>query len=551
VPNSKLEFSRGDNIAGKYEVLDLLDESPLGVTYRVKHLKTGKYVRLMLLSPRIAGREKKDDIIRAFKTAKATTHPHLIKVGELGEHDGVAYVTLEDFEGTPLRELLQEYKIGGRQFAVKEAAQITTQILEALGACHETGSVLRALRPEYVLVKIRHTGPRRQTFVAQTKVLGNGFWDLVPSAILAEDEFTRGEAQYIAPEMKSFEPIASACSDVYSAGVIFYEMLVGTAPVGTFQLPKTRRPDLPSHVNNVVELALAQAPDDRYQSAYDFLTDIQRTFQDPTLADTVERKAIIGPLGWTLALVAVALVAIIVWNLRPDEKLANEAADSQLRADVMERHSKPTPGEVASILEKHPDNMAYVPPGPFISGRIHSEKTTEGARISEPLAVVHDMDGYLIDMFEFKNVKGALPVYNVNHIEAKAFCESVNKRLCSDLEWEKACKGPQNNVYSYGDTYDEEFCGAGVEDPYKSGAKADCKSRWGVFDMSGSFREWTDSPPNGKQNRRIVKGGLKSNPIRGTRCAMTTDEGNAFKDTSLSFRCCRDADAAPIKPADP
>jgi len=549
VPNSKLEFSRGDDIAGKYEVVDLLDESPLGVTYRVKHLKTGKYVRLMLLHPRVAGREQKDKIIAAFKKAKATAHPHLIKVGELGEHDGIAYITLEDFDGSPLRELLQEYKIGGRQFAVKEAAQITTQILEALTACHADGSVIRALRPEYVLVKIRYTGPRRQTFVAQCKVIGNGFWDLVPSAILAEDEFTRGEAQYIAPEMKSFEPVPTACSDVYSAGVIFYEMLVGTAPVGTFQLPRTRRPDLPPHVNNVIELALAQAPDDRYQSATDFLTDIQRTFQDATLADTGERKAIIGPLGWGLALVTVALVALVAYGFRSDEKLENEALDSQKRADVLERHSTPTPGEVAAILERHPKNMAYIPPGPYIAGRLHSEDTNEGARSSEPLAIVQDMDGYLIDMFEFENLKDAPPVYHVNHIDAKKLCAEAQKRLCTEHEWEKACKGPQNTVYSYGDTYDEEFCGGGVEDPYKSGAKAGCKSKWGVFDMSGSFREWTDTHPHGKKKRRIVKGGLKSNPIRGTRCAMRTDEGDAFTDRSLSFRCCRDVDAPAYDPA--
>ena len=100
-----------------------------------------------------------------------------MKIGELGEHDGVAYVTYEDFEGGTLRELLQEYRINGKQFALKEAAQIVMQILEGLDALHKSGLVLRALRPEYVLVNVRYTGPRKQTFVAQTKVVGAGFWD--------------------------------------------------------------------------------------------------------------------------------------------------------------------------------------------------------------------------------------------------------------------------------------------------------------------------------------------------------------------------------------
>ena len=84
--STQLEFSRGEVLAEKYEVVDLLDESPLGVTYRVKHLKSGKYVRMMLLRPKIAGREQKDQIVAAFKKAKQITHPHLVKLGELGEH---------------------------------------------------------------------------------------------------------------------------------------------------------------------------------------------------------------------------------------------------------------------------------------------------------------------------------------------------------------------------------------------------------------------------------------------------------------------------------
>ena len=237
----KLEFSRGEELAGKYEVVDLLDESPLGLTYRVKHLKTGKYVRLCLLRPSVAGRDQKDAIIKAFKTARSINHPNLLKVGELGEHDGVAYYTMEDFDGSSLRELLQEYKISGKQFSVREAAQVVMQILEGVAAAHKAGCVMRSLRPEYVQVSVRYTGPRRQTFVAQVKIVGLCFWDMLPAAVLAEDEFTRGEAQYIAPEMKSFDPVPTQRSDVYSAGVIFYEMLVGTAPVGTFQLPKTRQ----------------------------------------------------------------------------------------------------------------------------------------------------------------------------------------------------------------------------------------------------------------------------------------------------------------------
>ena len=291
-----LEFSRGDILADKYEVIDLLDESPLGPTYRVKHVESGKFVRLCLLRPAIANAEKKSDIIQAFKTARGLQHEHLLKIGELGDHDGIAYFTMQDFEGSTLRELLQEYKIEGKQFALEEAAQIVIQVLEGLQAIHDDGNVFRALRPEYVLVDVRYAGPR-QTFVARVKLFGTAFWDLVPAGTLAEDEFTRGEAQYIAPELKSFDPNPTPRSDVYSAGVIFYEMLTGTAPIGTFQQPTKLRDGLPRHVDDIVELALAHAPEDRYRTATDLKLDIRRIFEDPDLREET-RRPLITPVGW-------------------------------------------------------------------------------------------------------------------------------------------------------------------------------------------------------------------------------------------------------------
>ena len=539
--NRKLEFSRGDVIAEKYEVVDMLDQSPLGITYRVKHLKTGKYVRLTLLRPTIAGKEQKEQILAEFKRAKELTHPHLVKLGELGEHEGAAYYTFEDFEGSTLRELLQEYKIAGKQFALKEASQITMQVLEALGELHRNDIVMRALRPEYVLVNVRYTGPRKQTFLAQVKLVG-GFWDLVPAAILAEDEFTRGEAQYLAPELKSFDPTPTGRSDLYSAGVIFYEMLVGTAPVGTFQLPRTRRPDLPQHINDVAELALAQAAEDRYQSATDFINDIQRTFQDAGLTEKHEAKPLISPLGWALALVLVVFIAIILFNVGGDQTKERKALDSQLRAEVFESQNNPTPAEVQAILKAHQplQNMQYIPPGPFLAGRLHSE---DDASSSEPLAERRVTKGFLIDALEYPNIKGEEPITATTFTEAAKLCEDQGKRLCSSDEWERACKGPESKIYSYGDHFDPEFCGNGLDDRYRSGSKPECRNAWGVYDMSGNFIEWTATPA--KEGRYITKGGLRGNAEKGTRCAYSTDQAQAYKTGSLGFRCCRDLDAPP------
>lgn len=548
--SNKLEFSRGDEIAKKYEVIDLLDESPLGLTYRVKHLKTSKYVRLMVLRPKIANRDAKEQLIRAFKDAKGCKHDNLIKLGELGEHNGLAYVTMEDFDGTTLRELIAEYKIQGTPFNVKEAAQITIQILEGVEASNAAGFVFKALRPEYVLIKTRRTGPRKQNFVANVKLIGMGFWDLVPSAVLAEDEFSRGEAQYIAPELKSFEPKPTERCDVYSSGVMFYEMVVGTAPVGTFQLPKTRRPDLPDHVNNVAELALAHSPDDRYQTARDFIMDIQRIFDGSAEESSSHLKLLTPIIGIAmgLAILGVFAIAVILFNLRPDPVKVALANDAKARNAVVEtvREGMPSQAEMKALLQNHPANMAYIPGGPYLAGALEIEKFEKHnslAQAGEPVNEVREVKGYVIDLFEHPNLKTSAPTLEYTAAAAAKACEAEGKRLCTASEWEKACKGPSMYAYSYGDTFDPSFCGDGLDETYRSGAHDACRSGWGVYDMSGNFREWTSTIQPGSNNRIQVKGGVRAAAEKGTRCAFSKDERANYSDKAISFRCCRDADA--------
>jgi hypothetical protein len=542
----KLEYQRGEILASKYEVIDLLDRSPLGYAYRAKHVESGRYVRLLMLAPALAGREQKDDLINAVKIARQANHKNLIKTGELGQHKGVAYITMEDFDGPTLRELLQTHRAEGKKFTVREAAQITIGILEAAQALHDEGHVFRALRPEYVLVRIRHTGPRGTNVVVDVRVLGAGLWDLVPTGSLAEDEFTRGDAQYIAPELKSFNPEPTVRSDLYSAGVMFYELLVGTAPVGTFQLPRQRRPDLPKHVDDVCELALANSPDDRYPSARDFIADIQRIFQSEGQGEEATATRV-SPMLWLLGALLVAALAIVLYQSREDPYEAAMQRDLKLRKEILDRHPQPTDAEVAEVVARHPPNMAYVPAGPYVTGKLHHELDVQRP---EPMAEVKDMPGFLIDMFEYPNLLGAPPQHGVTFDEAARLCQEGGKRLCTADEFEKACKGPLNRVYGYGDTWDADFCGNGIEGVHPSGQMADCKSAWSVYDIAGNFREWTST--NRGDKRVLVKGGLPQAAERGTRCAFSSDESTAFSDETISFRCCRDLEAPVyVKPGTP
>lgn len=551
----KLEFSRGEMIASKYEVSDLLDESPLGVTHRAKHIKSGKYVRLLMLRPKVAGHAQKDHLVEIFKKIKDIQHPGLVKFGELAENDGVAYVTYEDFEGRTLRELLTEYRVEGKRLELKEAAQITVQILEALDALHSNGIVLRALRPEYVLINARHTGPRNRNFVARIKLLGAGLWDLVPSGALAEDEFSRGETQYLAPELKGFEPVATPRCDIYSAGVIFYELITGAPPLGTYQAPTTLRAELPKVVNDIVELALANSPDDRYPSTQDFLAAVQRTAVDaPEVEADGGRKILPFAIAGGLGFILLAAIGIILYSMSQtnDPTGDGKAADISARNTAREGLQVVDAATLQALLKTQPPNMAYIPGGTFIQGRMHDDPL---ALATEPLSKMAETKPFLIDQFEYPNQIGAPPMTDVDYSTAEKLCSDAGKRLCTELEWEKACKGPTNAIYGYNsstpaDVFDPDFCGNGLADKgYPSGNKDQCKSGYGVYDVSGNYREWTATPGKDGPSRRVVKGGMRGNPERGTRCAYSNDENQVFNDPSMSFRCCRDVDAPPWTPA--
>jgi serine/threonine protein kinase len=544
VTTIKLDFGRGDVLASHYEVNDQLAETPLGPTYRVKHLPSGKFLRLTVLRPELT--PDPDEVRAQFAKAKDLKHPHLLRLGELSQHERAWFFTYEDFDGKSLRELLSEYRLANRRFSLKDAAQVVNQVLEALAFLHDSGVVLRALRPEHILVNARYAGPRQQNFVAHVKLFGSCMFDLVSGGALVEDEYTRGEAQYLAPELKSFDPVASPRTDLYSAGVVFYEMLAGSAPVGTF-LPITQaRPEVPKLVDDVIELAMAHAPDDRYRSARDLINGIQRVFE----AAATDGEAPARSLPIILAIAAIGSVLVLSASiaiyafLSSDPDKSAQVKDQQLRVEIKDKHPMPTKAEREAVQAQHPNGMIYVPPGPYVHGRLqHDPHANKGA---EPLHEIVEVKGFLIDAFPYPGRPGASPTSKVTWHQARERCEATGKRLCTDREWEKACKGPRNLIYSYGDSFDPEICGPGVEVDYVSGARRECHSEWGVHDLSGGLAEWTATPMATNPDRYMVKGGSVASAERGSRCSYANDESGNYAHATISFRCCRDVDAPPV-----
>jgi formylglycine-generating enzyme len=183
--------------------------------------------------------------------------------------------------------------------------------------------------------------------------------------------------------------------------------------------------------------------------------------------------------------------------------------------------------------------MSYIVPGALVAGSPPNSLPRRPDRELPGEQVM--MKGFYIDKFAYPNEEGAIPLTNVSQAEARALCEKAGKRLCSELEWERACKGPSNNVYAWGDKYRADMCQLGATILARpSGMKVGCHSDFGVYDLHGGVLEWTASAfrRGASEGKVTLRGG---NGIAGElvgRCANAEPADPRTRSHEIGFRCC-------------
>ncbi len=151
------------------------------------------------------------------------------------------------------------------------------------------------------------------------------------------------------------------------------------------------------------------------------------------------------------------------------------------------------------------------------------------------------LKGFYIDVFPYPDEDGAIPLTGITQAEAAGTCAAAGKRLCSELEWERACKGPDNDTYEYGKHYAPDRCGTGALPSMRpTGLNVGCRSRFGVRDMHGGVWEWTASPWGRGTNRDLVtlRGGNAADGELVGRCANAMARPPGTKSGTIGFRCC-------------
>src|SRR6266850_5568612 len=273
----------GQILAEKYRIDERLSEGGMGTVYRGTHVLMDKTVAVKVLRPSLAADEK---IVARFsreaRAASRISHPHALSVTDFGESgNGIVFLVMEYLSGKTLKEIIREEG----PMALPRAVELIRQVGGALDAAHAEGVVHRDLKSDNIML-LSSSG------TDYAKVLDFGIAKIKePEGTynpgLTAPDLVIGTPQYMSPEQCSQSPDIDARSDIYSLGVILYEMLVGHVPFAgptptsimlkhlQHQAPSVldERDDLPAAIGRVVARALEKRPEDRYQTVGDLVED--------------------------------------------------------------------------------------------------------------------------------------------------------------------------------------------------------------------------------------------------------------------------------------
>lgn len=312
---------------GPYRILDAVGTWGVGAVYRARDTRHGRTVALTVVDPAIAGDEgRRERLLADARSAATLSHPNVATLFDIGEDQGQIYLAIEYVPGETLRTV-----IGGRPLNPRRAIDLAVQMADALADAHAAGLVHGDLRPEAIVVNPK----------GHAKILEFGFSAWTRSGIARSRAATMSDAEivagavpvaYLSPE-QALGSVIDYRSDIFSLGVILFEMLTGHPPYtaakpsdvplqilhASVKPPSTTTTDLPKEIDPVLGRALARNLDDRYEAAATMAAELRAVgaiLETRAEADTVEFQPPAPPRRtgrWVLVLFVLGALAALGW----------------------------------------------------------------------------------------------------------------------------------------------------------------------------------------------------------------------------------------------
>ncbi len=292
----------------QFEVLGFLGKGGMGAVYQARQPALDRLIALKILPPRLGGDPGfAERFNREARALARLNHPNIVAVYDFGQTGTLNYLAMEFVDGMNLRQIER-----AGQLSPGQALQIVPQICDALQFAHEEGVVHRDIKPENILIDTK--GRVKITDFGIAKIIG-----ATPEKIgLTGARDIVGTPHYMAPEQIETPSAVDHRADIYSLGVVFYEMLTGELPLGNF-LPPSSKVQVDVRFDDVVLRALEKEPERRYQHASEVKTATQFIADDPAPPPPIDNQPPSAmPLnerrsagnGWKIA--AIAAVAMLI-----------------------------------------------------------------------------------------------------------------------------------------------------------------------------------------------------------------------------------------------
>jgi len=287
IPNSQIktifipytDFSADTLFAGRYRIIEKIGRGGMGIVYKAEDTKLKRTVALKFIPPELIHiPEIKERFLREAQAAAALDHTNICAVYEIDESEGRAFISMPFIEGMTLKE-----KISNGPLQLVEAMNIACQIADGLKAAHRKGIIHRDIKSANIMVD-------KEGLV---KIMDFGLARLPGLAQVTQSGVVMGTVAYMSPEQTQGHTLDYR-TDIWSLGIVIYEMLSGSLPfladnhqTQIFQILNTDprpildlRDDLPPNLDHVIRRTLAKNPENRYQSAHELKTDLQKLHRE-------------------------------------------------------------------------------------------------------------------------------------------------------------------------------------------------------------------------------------------------------------------------------